>query len=95
MQSLRWDDACSVTSAARLLPRARLGGTEHWKEKREGSSEQVWGRTSQPRMALTSCRCPKQRNTHPLRIREGWQSCVFLPEGEQATGRWWFSVVMK
>lgn len=82
MQSLRWDDSCSVTSAARLLPRARLGGTEHWKEKREGMSEQVWGRTSRPRVALTSRQCPEQRTTRPLRTREGWQSRVFLPEGE-------------
>lgn len=36
MQSLGWNDSCSVTSAARLPRRARLGRTEHCKEKEKG-----------------------------------------------------------
>lgn len=34
MQSLGWNDSCSVTSAARLPRRARLGRTEHCKEEK-------------------------------------------------------------
>lgn len=51
MRSLGWNDSCSVTPAARLLPRAGLGRTEHWKERGEDKSQRtVWGaRTCCPR----------------------------------------------
>lgn len=78
MQSLGWNDSCSVTSAARLPLRARLGGAEHCKEKARGERSKhsvgqdlpaQGGPSREAVLSQAESRPPGPRN-----------NCVFLPE---------------